>query len=389
MKRKITFPKTSNIRKASSISKIKFKLNHYPNISDYTGSKMKSHINEIINSFNDYNLKTKSTAAKLIKAQGNNIAKESVIISLRKDLDYHKNINKNYKIYKNYANDICNYYKQNFEEIFQYKSNLRDDLKDFIKLIDGYEEEIDNCKKDRKIMIKTSDDIIKYKINEKEKMGDRLKKINFDLEKQDKALNNITNLLNEYQEQNEHYMDKLNNSELTHMERYEILEDKYKKLLAKYNYYIDKEMKKRKLELDYKDNNLCKEEEDLADLKLQDNLLKNVYLKEIANDIKKQINEIELLNQKYLEEEELLRFLGKVFFNKVKQRRAEMELTQENMNNNMNMTKSRSKKKLNNKGNSSINNINIQINMGNLRDNIINTTKNSKSKMNFTTTGSG
>ena len=148
-------------------------------------------------------------------------------------------------------------------------------------------------------------------------------------------------------------------------------------------------MKKRKLELDYKDNNLCKEEEDLADLKLQDNLLKNVYLKEIANDIKKQINEIELLNQKYLEEEELLRFLGKVFFNKVKQRRAEMELTQENMNNNMNMTKSRSKKKLNNKGNSSINNINIQINMGNLRDNIINTTKNSKSKMNFTTTGSG
>ena len=236
-------------------------------------------------------------------------------------------------------------------------------------------------------MIKTSEDIIRYKKSEKEKMGERLRKLNYDLEKQDKKLNNITDLLNEYQAQNENYMDKLNNSELTHMERYEILQDKYKKLVAKYEFYIDKEMKRRKIELDYKDKNLCKEEEDLADLKLQDNILKNEYLKEIAGDIKKQIKEIELLNQKYLEEEEMLRFLGKVFFNKVKQRRAEMELTQENMSKNMN--KSKSKKKFDTKSNSNFNNINIQINVGNFKDNMLNTTKNSKSKLNFTTTGSG
>lgn len=382
MKRFITFPKTTNIRKASSISKIKVKYNHFPSINDYTGAKMKSHINEILKSFNDYNLKTKSTMNKLIKAQGNNIAKESIILSLRKDLDYHKNINKNYNIYKKYATDICNYYKQNFEEIFQYKSNLRYDLKDFIKLVDGYEEEISKCKEDKKVTIKTSEDIIRYKKSEKEKMNDRLRKLNKDLEIQDTQLNNITNVLNEYQEQNKTYLDKLNNSELTHMERYEILEDKYKKLLAKYKYYINKEIKNRKLELDYKDKNLCKEEEDLADLKLQDNLLKNGYLKEIANDIKKQIKEIELANQKYLEEEELLKFLGKVFYNKVKQRRAEAELTQENL--------TKSKKKLNTKGNNNINNVNLQINIGNIGDNFMSTTtKNSKSKMFFTTTGSG
>ena len=79
-------------------------------------------------------------------------------------------------------------------------------------------------------------------------------------------------------------------------------------------------MKKRKIELDYKDNNLCKEEEDLADLNLPDNLLKNVFLREIATEIKKQINETESANQKYLEAQELLKFLGKVFYNKVKQR---------------------------------------------------------------------
>jgi DNA-binding XRE family transcriptional regulator len=233
-------------------------------------------------------------------------------------------------------------------------------------------------------MIKTSEDIIKYKKIEKEKMGERLKKLNNDLEKQDKKLINITDLLTEYQIQNETYMEKLNNNELTHMERYEILQDKYKKLLVKYNFYIDKEMKKRKLDLDYKNNNLCKEEEDLADLKLQDNLLKNEFLKEISTEIKKQIKEIELANQKALEEEELLKFLGKVFFNKVKKRREEMELTKENMNKTMTI----SKNIMITKENNGINNFNIQTKVGNLRDNIINTTKNSKSKFNFTTTSS-
>ena len=234
-------------------------------------------------------------------------------------------------------------------------------------------------------MIKTSEDIIKYKKAEKEKMGERLRKLNYDLEKQNKKLNNITNLLKEYQEQNENYLDRLNNSELSHMERYEILEDKYNKLVAKYKYYTDKEMKKRKIELDYKDNNLCKEEEDLADLKLQDNLLKNVFLKEIANEIKKQINEIELVNQKYLEEQELLKFLGKVFYNKVKQRREKTEIDQEQMS--KTVCGNRSKKKLNIKGSNNVNTINIQINMGNTRDDIINSTKDLKSKINFTTTG--
>ena len=67
------------------------------------------------------------------------------------------------------------------------------------------------------------------------------------------------------------------------------------------------------------------------------------------------------------------------------QRRAEMELNQETME--QSFTKTRSKKCLNTKDNTTINNINIQINTGNIRDNIINTTKGTKSK-NFTTNDS-
>ena len=401
----INYIKKTNVIKASSISKIKAKSKPHPNLSDYNGEKLKYNIREIIKSFNDYNLKLKHQASKLIKAQGNNIAKESIIISLRKDLNYHKNINKNYKIYKKYADEVCDYYKQNYEEIFQYKANLRYDLRDFVKLLDGYEDEIEKCKTDKEQMIKTSEQIIKFKKGEKEKMTERLRKINNDLEKQEVKLNNVTDLLNDYKSQNENYMKKLTISELTHMERYELLEDKYKRLVTKYDFYFDQELKRRKLELDYKDQNLYKEEEDIADLKLQDNLLKNLFLKNIANEIKKQIKEIETAHQKYAEEEEMIKLWGKAMFYKMKKRKMELEENQQKeknnntinyntinndntINNNTIHTNTVKNLNIKNKNNHKFNNnISIQINVGNLRDSLMSTHKNTKTKMNMTTTG--
>ena len=187
------------------------------------------------------------------------------------------------------------------------------------------------------------------------------------------------------------------------MERYEILEDKYKRVVAKYEFYTNQELKKRKLELDYKDKNLCKEEEDMADLKLQDNLLKNLFLRNIASEIKKQIQEIEVAHKKYVEEEELIKFLGKALYNKVKKRRMEAEQNNQNdnnksinnntsfdndiINNNSIYSKTVSNMNFKNKNTSKIsNNLSIQIKTGNLRDSLLNTSKTTKNKMNITTT---
>ena len=49
-----------------------------------------------------------------------------------------------------------------------------------------------------------------------------------------------------------------------------------------------------------------------------DKLCQNNFLKEIANEIKKQINEIESINHKSAEDEQLIKFLGKVFYNGIK-----------------------------------------------------------------------
>ena len=133
---KKTITKSKTLRIASSISKIKVRYNYHPNIGDYkepfNESKMRLKINEILNSFSSYNDKSKSTAAKLIKEENLKNAKENIIISLREDLEYHKKINRHYLLYKQYATDISNYYKQNFDEIFKFKADLRSDLSDFI-----------------------------------------------------------------------------------------------------------------------------------------------------------------------------------------------------------------------------------------------------------------
>ena len=344
MQEKIKLWKASTLRIASSISKIKVKYNYPPSIGEYkepfNENKMRFKINEILKSFSSYNNKSKSTAAKLIKEEHLKNAKENIIISLREDLEYHKKINRHYLLYKQYATDISNYYKQNFDEIFKYKSDLCTDLSDFIKVVEGYEEQIKKYNKERDIMIKTNNDIIKYKSSEKEKMNETINKLNYDLEIQKNKLDKINTTLNYFKDQNETYFDRLNNNELEHLEQFENLNDKYKRLKAQYDIYFNMEIKRRKLELGFQDSNLCKEEKDDINLKLQDKICQNVFLKEIVNEIKKQINEIESINHRTAEEEQLIKFLGKVFYNKVKKREEEKnKIAQEKK-----MNKSKSKK---------------------------------------------
>ena len=323
MEEKFKFWKANTKRNASSISKIKVNLKYPPGIGEYSDFKVRSKINEILNFVSDYNKKSKSTAAKLIKEVHSKNAKESIILLLREDLQYHKKINKSYLLYKQYATDILNYYKQNYEEITKYKMDLRTDLQDFITVVERFEDQIKQYNKEREMMIKTNNDIIKYKNQEKEKLNARINVLNKDLEKQKIKLDSINETFNDYQTQNENYIEKLNKSELNFLEQFEDLESKYKRLKAQYEMYFNMEMKRRKNELDLRDDNLCREEKDMADLKLQDKIVHNNFLKEMVEEIKNQIKEIEDMNKRSEEEEQMIRFLGKAFYNKVKQRREE------------------------------------------------------------------
>ena len=426
MQEKIKYWKKNTKRTASSISKIKVTCNIPPSPGEYSETKIKSRINEILNSFSTYNQNSKSTAAKLIKEEHLKNAKESVILSLREDLEYHKKINQSYLLYKQYTKDLCDYYKQNFDEIFKYKSDLSVDLRDFIKVVESFEGQIKQCNKDRETMIKTNNDIIKYKNQENGKLNEKINVLNYDLEKQKIKLDKINATLNDYQSQNENYISKLNSTELNYMEKFEDLEDKYKRLKAQYDVYFNMEMKRRKIELDYKDDNLCRDETDKVNLNLQDKIVKNIFLKEMVEEIKRQINEIESVNKRTEEEEQMIRFLGKAFYNKVMQRRAENEIKKENtenknkskskiylktdklrnqinrqkknktmrknfglnliISNSQNYLKNKNKISALNTNSSTSNNINIYGN--NLKETCFTSYKNTKNKINSTTTGS-
>lgn len=343
-------------RKASSFSKVKFQLNSYPNQSHYTGVKMKCRIKEIYESINEYNQKAKKKVNQLIKAQKNKTAKENVIIELRNDLAYHKNIMKNFKNFKQYSTEICKYYKENFDGIVQYKSDLVSDLNDFIKVLNRFEDDIVSYDKERKTMIQTNEEIIKYKFNEQKKMEDRIKKLNNELQVQEKKLKKINNIFLDYRNQNDTFIERFQKNEIGHLNEYEILEEKFRKLKSQYEYYYNKEVDKRKNELKLKDKNLCKEEEDSIDLKLQDNIVKNIFLKNIAEEIKNQIEEIEQCSKKNEEEEKIIKFYGKTFYDKIIKRRMETEQN-ENLNSISNENKfsfsekkiSSNKKKINDK----------------------------------------
>lgn len=314
-----------NVRNASAISKIKIDINEYPSQTDYNNpKKLNTQIEQIFKSMNNYNAKNKSYSVKLLKTTGSNIAKENIILSLRKDLDFHRGIKKDFMAYKRYSTDVYCYFKKNYEEILKYKDNLAEDLKDFVKVINKYEETITQYKKEKIMIIKTNEDIIKLKMDEREKLNQRLKKLNFDLENQNNKLQGLKNTISDYEKQNKNYINDLNKNELNHVEKYEILEEAYNNLLKRYNQYQETENRKRKLQLDEINENLCVEEECKADLKLQDNLIKNIFLKNIVDDIKKQMRDVEILNQQYKEDQKLLKFLGKTFYNKLKQRKLEL-----------------------------------------------------------------
>ena len=329
-KQKLLLKKFKRARTASSISKIKVNLSYPPPIGDYTPSKIKKQINEILSSISIYNKYSKSTSNKLITRECAINAKENIILALREDLEYHKKIKEQNQIYEQYAKDVSNYYKQNLEEICKYKSDLRDDLQEFVIVIEGYEAQIEQCNIDRENMKRTNNQLIKYKEEEKEALNQRISLLDGDLSIQKAKLDEINSVLDSYRSQNDNYINELNKSELNYMKQYEFLEAKYKILKSQYDYYFDKEITKRKLELDLKNDNIGRDEREKVNLALQDKIVKNIYLKEIANDIKRLINEIEVANQKFQEEQKMIKFLGKAFYNKVQQRKEQKDKSKDN-----------------------------------------------------------
>ena len=282
---------------------------------DNINSEMRD-IKKVLKTENTRKIKNKI----LIKNTTMKIAKESIIVSLRKELKFQKLLNRNLLNLKEYADKNSNAYKKNYDNICKYRAQMHEDLSGFVFIVDGYEKDINKFKKERDLMIKTNESLINYKKDEQMKMKEKLEKLNNDTENQHNKIEKLRKILREYRNQNEEYHGNTEKNELIHLKKYEKLTSEYKRLQNLYNYYFDLEMKNMRTKMDSMNENLLAEEKDSALLKLKEKQVMGDFLRNIIIDIQTQMSEIDRLNKRISEDKKVEKLLGKKGAEKYRQR---------------------------------------------------------------------
>ena len=320
--KKNNWPKSSN--KNNNISKRK-QINNLIHISLFQSplEDINDELKDIRKIINKTENPKEEKNKDLIKNASQNITKEKIIVSLKKELKFQKSLNKTLLNFKEYTDKNYIYYKKNYDDICKYRIQLHADLSDFMNLVENYEKQKKTYENDNNMMIKSNENLINYKKNEQIEMKNRLNKLNNEIQNQKGTIEELNNIIDEYININKEYNKNIEKNEYAHDERYEMMLNNYKRMENQYKYYFDLEMKNRKNKLDEKNGNLCSEEEGMAILTLREKEVRNDFLKNIIRDIQAQIKEIEEYNKKSSNDKKIEKLLGKKGAEKYKKRMAE------------------------------------------------------------------
>lgn len=268
-------------------------------------------LNDIKKTIQKNEHKRQRSCKLLIKNMNKYIAKENIIMSLRKELKYQKQLQKNLNLLKKYSDANNNLYKKNYEEICAYKVHLHTELSEFLKIMSDYEKKKKELEKEKNAMVKTNENLIKFKKEEQIKLRNRLDQLNDDIKNQSDNIEKLRNILRDFRNENNNYAVNIEKNEYEHDCRYEQLLKEYKRVENQYKYYNDLDSRNKKNLYDTINKNLFAEEEGRVKLKLQESQEKGKYLKNVIADIKTHIQEIDELNQKIMEDKAILKLLGK------------------------------------------------------------------------------
>jgi hypothetical protein len=308
--------KPNKLKRAKSLKPNKIiHINKFRIPMDTINSEMRD-IKKVLNTENVNKIKNKL----LIKKTNMKIAKENIIVSLRRELKFQKLLNRNLLSYKEYADKNANEYKANYDNICKYRAQIHDDLSGFVSLINNFENDISNYKKEKEVMIKTNESLINYKSEEQNKMKKKLEELNNDTKNQDNKLEYLRKTLREYRDERDQYYGNMQKDELKHLSKYEKLISEYKRLENLYQYYFDLEVRNRKIKLDGMNKNLFSDEEDTALLKLKEKQVMGDFLRNIIRDIQIQMSEIDNVKKKMQEDKNIEKLLGKRGAEKYRQR---------------------------------------------------------------------
>ena len=127
--------------------------------------------------------------------------------------------------------------ENNHIEIQNYCQSLREELKDFVEQVETFENEIENLKKRRQQIIKTSEAVIAQKQTEHTKLEEQLFKIDYRIEKQIDDINKIKITFTENVQDKENKFQQYTKEENREIDKHNSLLSKFNELTQKYNLY--------------------------------------------------------------------------------------------------------------------------------------------------------
>ena len=290
----LTLPEQKNRSNSVKIKNLRVSTTHRISLSNYNSNIIKEKIRKIHQTMASYHMKNLIRTNELVSNTQKSLSKKNLILSLREDLEYHKKINENYKSYEKYADDLCKCYKKNFDDIFIYKKDLTEDLKDFIKMLKDFEVDEKDLINQKRMIKQSNEDIIKYKLEEQINLNKKIIQLNQDLEKQSITLKDLNAILKSNLSMNQNNLINLQNEELKYKDKLEMLENAYKKLIYRYNYYQDLITLETKRKFINENSNI--DETNEASIKLKEETIKNNYLKKEINAMKNKMKEIDEMN---------------------------------------------------------------------------------------------
>ena len=191
-----------------------------------------------------YTKKENSKEAKLlIQKTLDIIRKESLILPLKQELQYHLNLNKQYKQYLAIIKSIKEEYLTNKNEVQGMCQELKDNFKEFAVIIDTFDNKVVLCNQEKEKIIKTNDEIVNLKNDNKRKLNINLKEIEEKNEIQRQKIEKINNKILQLKKQKDKENEEFLKKEKHEQKKFEKLKKNFEIMKNNLAHYIEENKK--------------------------------------------------------------------------------------------------------------------------------------------------
>lgn len=254
-------------------------------------NKTKINIKETISELLKKKKKNRLLGKELINKLDLKIKKDSLILQLKKDYKYYEMLE---KIKQLNLEDIIlkrEDIEENLNSARDYNSSLREEMHEFVKGLDLYEDKIKELQNERENIYSSTYSALKKKTEEKLELEKKLSDVSKQIKQQKELIKNMDIRYQSLKKQKDKEEDKLMKQEAIDIDKYNKLFKKYREMLTKYNLYEKEEDNNHNNDLAISrkiyEENLLNEE---LKMKLTEAKLKNEALQKNIDDISTKVS---------------------------------------------------------------------------------------------------